>query len=67
MIWTDEEKKILTALYPRSDLTKFDIAKILTNRSPSAISRKASDMQLKKEPKIHIDYERMEEVKLFEI
>ena len=67
MIWTDEEKKILTTLYPRCDLTKFDIAKILTNRSPSAISKKASDMQIKKEPKIRIDYERMGEVELFEI
>lgn len=67
MKWSEKEEKILIRLYPRWDLTKFDIAEILTNRTPSAISKHASEMNLKKEytPKINID--KLREVELFEI
>jgi len=67
MIWTDDEENILKKLWVRQDMNRFSIAEILTNRTPSAIARKASEMNLKKEAKIEIDYEKLREVELFEI
>ena len=67
MIWRKEENDILKRLWIRQDMDRFLIAKVLTNRSPSAIAKHASDLQLKKESKIRIDYERLEAVELFEI
>lgn len=67
MKWSEKEEKILIRLYPRWDLTKFDIAEILTDRSPGAIAKKASDLNLKKESKINIDYEKLKNVEIFEI
>lgn len=67
MNWTEKENSVLRKLWCRNDTDRFLIAEILTNRSPSAIAKHASDLQLKKESKIRIDYERLETVELFEI
>lgn len=67
MKWMAEELKILKKLWIRIDINKFDIAEILYNHSPSAISKKASDLQLKKEYTPKIDTEKLKEVELYEI
>ena len=67
MIWDNEEERILKKLWPRNDVTVEIIAEILKNRSPSAIRKHASEMGLKKEIKIDIDYKRLNEIELIEI
>ena len=67
MIWNKDEEEILSRLWPRIDINKFMIAEILTNRTPSAISKHASELNLKKEYTPKINFEKLEEVELFEI
>ena len=67
MNWSKSEEDILRKLWKRQDMDRFLIAEILTNRTPSAISKHASEMNLKKESNIMIDYEKLKEVELFEI
>ena len=67
MIWTEKEEEVLKKLWPRIDIDRHVIAEILTNRSPGAIAKHASEMNLKKEIKISIDYEKLDSMKIFEI
>lgn len=67
MIWTKEEEEVLKRLWPHIDTNRFTIAEILTNRSPGAIAKHASEMNLKKKIKISIDYEKLDSMKIFEI
>lgn len=67
MIWSKKEEEILSRLWPRIDIDKFMIAEILTNRTPSAISKHASEMRLKKEFNPKIDMEKLREVELYDI
>lgn len=67
MIWSDEENKILKRLWIREDMNRFAIAEILINRTPSAISKHASEMNLKKENIPKIDFEKLGEVELFDV
>lgn len=67
MKWKKEELDILKRLWIRSDINRFDIAEIISNHTSSAIAKKASDLNLKKESKINIDYEKLKNVELFEI
>ena len=67
MKWSKSEEDVLRKLWIRNDIDRFAIAEILINRTPSAISKHASEIGLKKETKIRIDYEKLENVELFEI
>ena len=67
MIWSESEEDILRKLWIRQDVNKFMIAEILTNRTPSAISKHASELNLKKENIPKINFEKLGEVELFEI
>ena len=67
MNWTDEENDVLRKLWIRQDVNKFMIAEILTDRTPSAISKHASELNLKKEYTPKINFEKLEEVELFEV
>lgn len=67
MKWTDEEEDVLRKMWVRSDVDRFMIAEVLPNRSPGAIAKHASEMNLKKENISNIDFEKMGEMGLFEI
>lgn len=67
MNWTDEENDVLRKLWVRQDVNKFMIAEILTNRTPSAISKHASELNLKKENIPKINFEKLGEVEIFDV
>ena len=67
MKWTNEEEDILRKMWIRPDIDRFMIAEVLPNRSPGAIAKHASEMNLKKECNPNIDFEKMGEMGLFEI
>lgn len=67
MKWDVREEEVLKRLWIRQDMDRFLIAEILTNRTPSAISKHASELNLKKESKISIDIKKLKEIELYEI
>ena len=67
MKWSKSEEDVLKKLWIRQDVNKFMIAEILTNRTPSAISKHASELNLKKENIPKIDMEKLSEIELYEI
>lgn len=67
MNWNDDELNILKRLWIRCDINRFDIAKVILNHTSSAIAKKASDLQLKKESNSKIDIDKLGEMELFEV
>ena len=67
MKWSKSEEDALRKLWIRQDMNRFLIAEILTNRSPGAIAKHASEMNLKKEITIQIDYEKLDSMKIYEL
>ena len=67
MKWSKSEEDVLKKLWIRQDVNKFMIAEILTNRTPSAICKHASELNLKKENIPKINFEKLGEVEIFDV
>jgi len=61
-LWTEREIEILRELYPKQEIGRFDLAKVL-NRSTGAIESKASALGIRKERRDNINEEYLESLR----